>query len=85
MTVVTAPPGWDKTTLLAAGRLVEGGRSPFAWLSLDAGDSDPSRFWSYVVEALRAADPELALRLGPVRAVGSAAVADAVVPRLVMR
>jgi len=85
MTVVTAPPGWGKKTLLAAWRLVEGGRSPFARLSLDAGDNDPARFWSYVVEAPRAADPELARRLGPVRPVGSAAVADAVVPRLVMR
>ena len=55
MTVVTAPPGWGKTTLLAAWRLVEGGRRPFAWLSLDRGDNDPARFWSYVVEALRTA------------------------------
>src|SRR3954467_8706431 len=48
VTVVTAPPGWGKTTLLAAWRLVEGGRPPFAWVSLDPGDNDPMRFWSYV-------------------------------------
>lgn len=57
LTVVTAPPGWGKTTLLAAWRLVEGDRHPFAWVSLDEGDNDPARFWSYVVEALRAAGP----------------------------
>jgi LuxR family transcriptional regulator, maltose regulon positive regulatory protein len=83
MTVVTAPPGWGKTTLLAAWRLVEGGRPPFAWVSLDAGDNDPARFWSYVVEALRAADPALEATLGPVRPVGSGAPADVVVPRVV--
>src|SRR4051794_28992752 len=83
MTVVTAPPGWGKTTLLAAWRLVEGGHPPFAWVSLDAGDNDPAHFWSYVVEALRAADPALEASLGPVRAVGSAAAADVVLPRVV--
>src|SRR5215210_920420 len=54
MTVVTAPPGWGKTTLLAAWRLADSERRAFAWVSLDAGDNDPVRFWSYVVEALRA-------------------------------
>lgn len=28
------------------------GRWPVAWLSLDAADSDPARFWRYVVTAL---------------------------------
>ena len=31
----------------------------FAWVSLDAGDDDPSRFWSYVVAAVEGAAPEL--------------------------
>jgi len=83
VTVVTAPPGWGKTTLLAAWRLVEGGRPPFAFVSLDPGDNDPVRFWSYVVEALRGALPALAETLEPVRRVGSAAPADAVLPRVV--
>jgi ATP/maltotriose-dependent transcriptional regulator MalT len=30
---------------------------PFAWVTLDRGDNDPTRFWSYVVEALRRVKP----------------------------
>ena len=83
MTVVTAPPGWGKTTLLAAWRLVEGDHRRFAWVSLDGGDSDPARFWSYVVEALRAASPALEQRLAPLGRVSSGSLADAVVPSIV--
>ena len=34
-----------------------GGGQPVAWLGLDAGDSDPARFWRYVVVALDQAQP----------------------------
>lgn len=30
---------------------------PLAWLSLEAGDNDPVRFWMYVIEALRSVVP----------------------------
>jgi LuxR family maltose regulon positive regulatory protein len=30
---------------------------PVAWLSLDADDNDPARFWMYVIEALRSVVP----------------------------
>src|SRR5215210_8500242 len=83
MTVVTAPPGWGKTTLLAAWRLADSERRAFAWVSLDAGDNDPTRFWSYVVEALRLAAPGLEAALPPARRLGQVALADAVVPRIV--
>jgi ATP/maltotriose-dependent transcriptional regulator MalT len=43
LTVVTAPPGFGKTTLLAAWIDVAAGR--VAWLSLDDGDNDPARFF----------------------------------------
>lgn len=51
LTLVSAPAGFGKTTLLsdcAAGC----GRS-VAWLSLDVGDNDPSRFWTYVIAAIQ--------------------------------
>ena len=32
-------------------------QTPFAWVSLDAGDDDPVRFWSYVVAAIRTVVP----------------------------
>src|SRR4051812_14302331 len=34
-------------------------RAPVAWVTLDPGDNDPIRFWSYVISACRAWDPAL--------------------------
>ena len=60
---VCAPAGFGKTALLA--EWVQGSRCPVAWLCLDAGDSDPARFWRYVVAALDRARPGLAGRVSP--------------------
>jgi LuxR family transcriptional regulator, maltose regulon positive regulatory protein len=54
--LVEAPPGFGKTTLLAQWRATAG-RGRVAWVSLDEGDNDPTRFWVYVVEALRIVEP----------------------------
>ncbi|MDY6877471.1 MAG: LuxR C-terminal-related transcriptional regulator [Chloroflexota bacterium] len=56
LTLVSAPAGFGKTTLLsewASQRVSEsaGGRA-VAWLSLDEGDNDPARFLAYSVAAL---------------------------------
>jgi LuxR family maltose regulon positive regulatory protein len=48
--LVCTPAGFGKTTLLAGW--AERARWPVAWLSLDPDDSDPVRFWRYVVVAL---------------------------------
>jgi LuxR family transcriptional regulator, maltose regulon positive regulatory protein len=61
--LVCAPAGFGKTALLADW--ARGGGRPVAWLGLDAGDSDPARFWRYVVAALDRARPGLAGRVGP--------------------
>jgi len=61
--LVCAPAGSGKTALLA-GWARDAGR-PVAWLSLDAGDADPARFWRYTVAALDQARPGLAGRAGP--------------------
>src|SRR5215510_13655711 len=54
LTIVAAPAGFGKTTLLAAWRATPAGAAvPLAWVSLDAGDNDPVRFWCYVLAALR--------------------------------
>jgi LuxR family maltose regulon positive regulatory protein len=51
VTLVTAPAGYGKTTLLAQW-LAEAEDLPTAWLSLDSGDNDPNRLWSHVAVAL---------------------------------
>jgi LuxR family transcriptional regulator, maltose regulon positive regulatory protein len=50
LVLVCAPAGYGKTVLLADW--ARRGRQPVAWLSLDAGDNDPARFWRHAVAAL---------------------------------
>src|SRR5262245_39676634 len=59
--LVCAPAGYGKTSLLADW--TRGGRRPVAWLSLDASDNDPARFWRHVIAALERIKPEVAGRL----------------------
>jgi LuxR family transcriptional regulator, maltose regulon positive regulatory protein len=63
LTIVSAPAGFGKSTLLAAW-LAEpsaggGGETAAAWLSLDAGDNDPALFWTYVIASLRTIAPDV--------------------------
>ena len=62
LTLVSAPAGFGKTTLLAEGlaAVQAGERSDersVAWLSLDEGDNHPASFWTYLVAALRTVAP----------------------------
>jgi LuxR family maltose regulon positive regulatory protein len=57
LTLVSAPAGFGKTTLISGW--VAGCQRPAAWLSLDEGDSDPTRFLSYLVAALQTIAPNI--------------------------
>jgi LuxR family maltose regulon positive regulatory protein len=57
LTVIRAPAGWGKSTLLAEWHAAEVESRRFAWLTLDRGDNDPVRFWTYLIEALRTQHP----------------------------
>ena len=63
LVLVCAPAGFGKTALLAGW--ARSGDRPVAWLSLDAGDEDPVRFWRHVVAALDRARPGIGDRVGP--------------------
>ena len=54
LTLISAPAGFGKTTLLS--EWVAGSARPVAWLSLDEGDNDPTRFLIYLVAALQTLD-----------------------------
>lgn len=56
LTLVSAPAGFGKTTVLADWIA---GHGPAAWLSLDRDDNDGARFWQYVVAALRTVSPDV--------------------------
>jgi LuxR family maltose regulon positive regulatory protein len=49
---VVAPAGWGKTRLLAQYANGARTRTAVAWLTLDAGDDDPHRFWSYFLTSV---------------------------------
>jgi LuxR family maltose regulon positive regulatory protein len=53
VTLVSAPPGFGKSTLVAEWIAARRSVEPVAWLSLDPNDNDPAGFWRHVAEALR--------------------------------
>jgi LuxR family maltose regulon positive regulatory protein len=55
--LISAPAGFGKTTLLSGW--VAGCEQPVAWLSLDEGDNDPTRFLAYLVAALQTIAPSI--------------------------
>jgi len=57
LTLVSAPAGFGKTTLVTEwlGSIAH----PRAWLSLDKGDNDPARFLAYLIAALQQVDPAI--------------------------
>src|SRR6266700_3528109 len=58
LTLIVAPAGWGKTTLLSAWHAdASPGVLPLAWVSLDEGDNDPIRFWTYVISSLNTLHP----------------------------
>jgi LuxR family maltose regulon positive regulatory protein len=74
LTLISAPAGFGKTTLLSewisalelrtgksarARDLHVDTRKQVAWLSLDEGDNDAGRFWTYVIAALQTIAPDL--------------------------
>lgn len=65
LTLVSAPAGFGKTTLIAAWlrhlQTTQDAAWATPWLSLEEGDGDPTRFLTYLVAALQAADPAIGL------------------------
>src|SRR5215212_9290955 len=98
LTLLSAPAGFGKTTLLIQGLAASGlglGRSlnlqaasltshvsSVAWVSLDAADRDPARFWSYVITALDTLQPGLAADALPALQFAPAPPIDALLTRM---
>ena len=57
LTLISASAGFGKTTLVS--EWVAGCGQPVAWLSLDEGDNDPTRFLTYLVAALQTIAPKI--------------------------
>jgi LuxR family maltose regulon positive regulatory protein len=82
LTLLAAPLGFGKTTLLAEWAAAEEGLG-VAWLSLDDGDNDPARFLAYVIAAIRTAAPQVGERTLATQPVPVARLQDLALPLLV--
>jgi len=81
LSLVVAPAGWGKTTVVMDW--LEHDRVSAAWVSLDVTENDPMRFWSYLLAAVRKVAPDVGVEAQRrLRAAGSEIVRD-VLPRLV--
>jgi LuxR family maltose regulon positive regulatory protein len=82
LTLIRAPAGWGKSTLLADWHALDDETRPFAWVALDGGDNDPVRFWTYLIHALRTLDPSAGEVSLPMLRAPRVSVVDDVLPAL---
>jgi LuxR family maltose regulon positive regulatory protein len=82
MTLVCAPTGWGKTSVLAEWAASRRD-ARFAWVSLDPADNEPLQFWRYVTAAIATVEPRMVE--SAVRRLNSpvVAIADEILPVLV--
>ena len=83
LTLVCAPAGYGKTTLLAQWETLDKKRTPFAWVTLDERDSDPSRLWSHVIAGLHEATEAAGRAALEALTAGPRAILETVLPSLI--
>jgi hypothetical protein len=80
LVLVCAPAGWGKTSVLSQLHSAEPGA--FAWVSLDPGDDNRVRFWSYVIGAVRTVAPQVGVAALAVLPNAAGDLTGAVLPSL---
>ena len=81
LTLITAPAGFGKTTLVASCVAVCG--MPVAWLSLDRNDNQVGRFLRYLVAALHQTDNTIGSEAAQLLAAAGQAPPEAILTTLV--
>jgi LuxR family maltose regulon positive regulatory protein len=81
LTIVCAPAGCGKSTLVA--QWLAQVETPSAWVTLEARENDPRIFFSLIVAAMRAIDPNLVVGTDRLLAAPGPLDVDAVVDRLI--
>ena len=82
LTLLNAPAGFGKTTLLAQWCASSPEERAFAWVSLDEADNDPVRFWTCAIDALDGLEPGTGARAREALSASAAALQDAALPLL---
>jgi LuxR family maltose regulon positive regulatory protein len=83
LTLVCAPAGYGKTTILGQWVVADRDRTPFAWVSLDQTDRDPVKLWTHVIAALRRVHPPAGAKSAKVLSAGALSVGPLVIPLLI--
>jgi len=83
LTLLDAPPGWGKTTLLAEWVAADAETRPFAWFTVDRSDNDGVRFWSYAIAALQTVAPDVGSGAQASLGVSGTSPRDLVLPKLI--
>src|SRR3970040_2189994 len=81
LTLITAPAGFGKTTLVAS--FVTGCGLPVAWLSLDKDDNQAGRFLNYLVAGVQEAVPTIGSEAAQLLAASQQAPPEAVLTSLI--
>lgn len=76
LTLVSAPAGFGKTTCICDW--VRGLDLPVAWLTLDAADDEPGRFFTYLIAALQQVDDALGQDVAGILAAGQLPPAEVI-------
>jgi LuxR family maltose regulon positive regulatory protein len=81
LTLITAPAGFGKTTLVASS--ITGCGMPVAWLSLDKDDNQAGRFLNYLIGALHGVDQRIGNKAAQLMAEMQPAPPEAVLTSLI--
>jgi LuxR family maltose regulon positive regulatory protein len=81
LTLITAPAGFGKTTLVAS--CIAGCGLPVAWLSLDKDDNQAVRFLKYLIAALQETDRTIGIQAGQLLATSQQALSTTILTSIV--
>ncbi len=81
LTLITAPAGFGKTTLVAS--CIAGCGMPVAWLSLEKNDNQAGRFLVYLIAAFQEADPTIGSEADQLMAASESAPPEVVLTSLI--
>lgn len=65
LTLISAPAGSGKSTLVSEWRSGPGAEYPAAWVALESDDNDPARFFHYLIASLDGLQPGLMAEILP--------------------
>ena len=82
VTLIAAPAGYGKTTVVTQWLDSKPATSKLAWISLDSPENDPARLWTHIATALDRAGCSIARDIAGFIAAGRHELMTAVLPRI---